>query len=326
MNIQFHLTNQCNFRCKHCYQNQYNVDTISIEDYKYILDKTKEYMEKANNALFHISITGGEPFLVSNLYEYVSIASEYFKDIAILTNGSLINEDSLCKLADDNPNLNRIQISLEGPEEINDEIRGKGSFKKITAAIPIIEKANLISSVSCTISSYNYNRIQELYDSLINLPVPPTRLWFDRCIPFKSTDILTPDQFKVFLEEIRAIKTKYKETNAKTIPVSGRALQFLWDPKKMQFPYACGAGMRHFTVMPNGDLMICRRLNFPVGNLLTEDWEDIMNRISPTIKEIHSSPDDCKSCQYKIICNGGLKCLTYSKFKNFNHKDVNCPL
>ena len=150
-------------------------------------------------------------------------------------------------------------------------------------------------------------------------------LEIDRVIKIFDTlkEVLLFTIDRKFIETLAKLRKRCKEENLPVVPRASRALQWTADDKT---PYTCGAGLRHFTLMYNGDVMICRRLNFPVGNLLKENWSDILERIYPILKAIHSLPDECKNCSHASICNGGLKCLTYAMYGDFNHKDVNCFL
>ena len=321
MNIQFHLTNACNLRCKHCYQGEYSSTTISLSDFSSILEKTKKFFDSIEDPIYVMNITGGEPMCVPHIGYYLLEADKYCQGIGLLSTGLLLTSDALAELKKAK-HFDRVQVSLEGPEDINDMIRGKGTYKKIKEAIVRIKNAGLRAIVSCTIAPYNYNRIIELYEDLATHE-KPNILWFDRCIPFKGTEVLTKEQFQQFITNLSVICKKQKDEGLYTKPLANRAMQWLAQDLE-ENRYACGAGLRHFTIMYNGDVMLCRRLNFPVGNLLKEDWPDIIERALPILQNMHTLPDACKSCQYGSFCNGGLKCLTYAVHKNFNEKDVNC--
>ena len=76
MNIQFHLTNLCNLRCKHCYQGEYNPEMISLSDFKAILDKTRDFFSLIGDPLYSIALTGGEPLCVPHFEDYLFSAVE----------------------------------------------------------------------------------------------------------------------------------------------------------------------------------------------------------------------------------------------------------
>lgn len=125
------LTNDCNLRCKHCYQwnesgyhrfmdEKREASELPIEVIKQILEETEE--EKARLYLW-----GGEPFVYTKINELIELLQEYDREVAICTNVLLAERylDGLAKL-----NKLELLIGLEGPEQIHDSIRGKGTYKK----------------------------------------------------------------------------------------------------------------------------------------------------------------------------------------------------
>ena len=326
MNIQFHLTNACNLRCKHCYQNEYDNSVISLYDFEKILSDTWQYFDNRNNCTFLLALTGGEPFVIDDFYKYVEIADKYFVKIRILSNGTLLTKEKINQLQNVTNKIEHIQFSLEGPKEVNDQIRGEGSYDQIMNAINICGQENMSCVVSYTLSSYNYNRVKELYYALNQNTYTPKWLWFDRCIPFKEATTLTTEQFSVFINDLQEIKADWLKNSLPVAPRTIRALQFFSNTDQKSHIYSCLAGIDHFTIMHNGDVMICRRLNVPVGNLLNESWGTIRKRIKPELQRLHKIPDDCMECKLANPCRGGLKCLTYSIYNDYNHKDINCLL
>ena len=314
---QIHLTNNCNLKCLHCYQDSYSNPVMGIDNYKLLINELK------TNGVSSISLTGGEPFTIKNFKDYLDLSVNNFDSIAILTNGLLIN-DNICEYLINASKKVKIfvQVSLEGPKKINDLIRGEGTFDKITKSIDFMKSKGVpFVVVSCTIAPYNYNRLDELYFYL-NDNTKADCIWFDRLIPMKQEDYISIDQFKTVLNQLRSIETLY-DSNITRVKIRRiRALQFL--ATKENTCYKCAAGVGTITVMPNMDIMLCRRLNFPVGNLLDKSLSEILISSKDLINQVHSVPNDCKSCKYAEKCNGGLKCLTYNKYHDFNHKDINC--
>src|SRR5512136_1103216 len=125
--IQWHLTERCNLRCRHCYQQRKKPQEMSIGELKQHIDGATEMLE-AWEKEYDISLspsihfTGGEPFLYAGLWDAITHARKSGYKIAILTNGCLImKEDAAMASA---LGIADIQISIEGPPEIHDSIRG----------------------------------------------------------------------------------------------------------------------------------------------------------------------------------------------------------
>lgn len=100
--LQWHITNRCNKRCKHCYQEDYNGTEFTIND---LIKFGNQYIKllceynKLNNQNLkgQINITGGEPFIKEDIWQLLDFFKQnnkYF-DFGILTNGLLLNDENI---------------------------------------------------------------------------------------------------------------------------------------------------------------------------------------------------------------------------------------
>ena len=215
-----------------------------------------------------------------------------------------------------------VQMSLEGPKDINDYIRGDGVYDKVIDSINLLNDHLIYSVISCTLAQYNYNKIKDLY-YVLNNKTKLDLLWMDRCIPIKNVESITTEQFREFINDLKELRTKYKNGETSVAPSYSRALQ-LFARENIMNCYQCTAGTFGFTIMPNGDVMPCRRLNMVIGNILYEKWENILEDNRKLLDDIEKVPNECLNCQYGNDCRGGLKCLSYYTYHDFEHKDVNC--
>jgi len=82
--VYLEITNGCNLNCDFCIKNSRKTEYISMDNFKLVLDKLKDYTDYL---YFHVL---GEPLLHPKINELIDIASSNFK-INITTNGCLIN-------------------------------------------------------------------------------------------------------------------------------------------------------------------------------------------------------------------------------------------
>ena len=168
--FQWHITERCNRRCRHCYQNGRPIDDLPLAALRSILGRMEEALTKWDRK-GSLSFTGGEPFVRKGelfaLMEQVDKTPSFaFYDI--LTNGSLISDDVAAAL-NNQSKLRRVQVSLEGSKpEINDTIRGNGSYEETLSAIRTMKKHGLTVSVMTTVSRVNYRNIPHLVELLNN--------------------------------------------------------------------------------------------------------------------------------------------------------------
>lgn len=324
--LQVHLTDSCNLKCKHCYQEGKNTNKLlSLNDFKLLMEQFKDLTHYTNSDGMTLNITGGEPLLIKNILAYIDLAiNSGVSKINLLTNGLLLNKDILIELK--KRKIVSIQVSIEGNEKINDLIRGKGTFKCILSKISLAKSLGVKIRVSYTLNSLNFNCIEETVKSVFEAGA--YSIWFDRMIPFNE-DILKPvstDEFIKSLSIIKKLKIYYKDTDFKVL--MKRSLQFLYSPDfNNDSCYRCSGIVKNLTVISDGTVYPCRRMPIKLGNFKENTLIDIYKnpftkKISDSIK---SYPEECNKCSYKNGCKGGLKCLSYYR-GNLNKGDINCPM
>lgn len=122
--VQILLTSRCNARCKYCDIPSRDKKEMSTERLLRLLD------ELAKAGTYRVGLYGGEPLLRNDIHEIVVYAKQLGLMVQLYTNGILAKKHiETIKL------LDGIFISIDGPEEVHDNIRGKGNFKKVIEAI-----------------------------------------------------------------------------------------------------------------------------------------------------------------------------------------------
>lgn len=324
--LQWHLSENCNLKCLHCYQENHKPIQLSYEQLEKIYKQYKNLLKKLKMK-GHINITGGEPLCNPHLFKILDLIKkdEELISFSILTNGTLITKNIAKKIKSYNPYY--VQVSLEGGQKTNDYIRGKGTYKKIAKGIKNLKKYNIFTSISFTATTLNYKEFPKVVSYAKKYKVD--NVWSDRYIPLGDSEdknlSLNVSQTQEYLSIMakERLKLKRKQYNKTTISMY-RALQF---QKTNDFAYGCTAGDTLLTVMENGDLVPCRRMPIVVGNLLKDDMYKLY-KTNSILKELRKNtiPDDCNDCEHAQMCHGGLKCLTYAIYKNLNHKDIGCNL
>lgn len=324
--LQWHLSENCNLKCLHCYQENHKPIQLSYEQLEKIYKQYKNLLKKLKMK-GHINITGGEPLCNPHLFKILDLIKkdEELISFSILTNGTLITKNIAKKIKSYNPSY--VQVSLEGGQKTNDYIRGKGTYKKIAKGIKNLKKYNIFTSISFTATTLNYKEFPKVVSYAKKYKVD--NVWSDRYIPLGDSEdknlSLNVSQTQEYLSIMakERLKLKRKQYNKTTISMY-RALQF---QKTNDFAYGCTAGDTLLTVMENGDLVPCRRMPIVVGNLLKDDMYKLY-KTNSILKELRKNtiPDDCNDCEHAQMCHGGLKCITYAIYKDLNHKDIGCNL
>jgi MoaA/NifB/PqqE/SkfB family radical SAM enzyme len=173
------VNNVCNLHCKMCDVGTQNLDSnfaqnlvgtsplnMPLELIQKVLDQTALHYPKAK-----VGYAFTEPLVYPKLVESLEYANKLGLTTTVTTNALTLKSkaEKLCKAG-----LDEIYISLDGPAEIHNEIRGhKKSFQK---AIEGIEALNNFSnkpkiSIICAITEWNIGHLIELIESLSHLKI-----------------------------------------------------------------------------------------------------------------------------------------------------------
>lgn len=307
--IQWHLTERCNLRCTHCYQAGGKTDELSLGEISSVSKEVSDTL-KAWSGAYGISfapsfsITGGEPFLRSDLFEVLDVVRTLGFDIYILSNGTLIDREKAQALA--GLGVKGVQVSMEGRQEIHDSIRGEGSFSSAVRGIRYLLDAGLKVTINATLSMINAEHFMDLVDLSLFLGVQ--RLGFSRLVPSGRglgllDKMIAREDVRQMYERIFSLKTNGLEI------VTG-------DPVASQINCAsgggsvpsggCAAGVSGLTFLPDGTIIPCRRLFIPIGNVRKDRIREIW-ATSPVLEALRDKgryKGRCGSCSRWSGCRG----------------------
>ena len=332
--LQWHITERCNWRCKHCYQSSYTTSELNLKKMEEILiqyvDLLKKWRISKENTI--LQITGGEPFIRDDFPLFLDIVKKYSEHFqwAILSNGSLLDENIAKKLK--SFEINFFQLSLEGLEAVNDEIRGKGSYRKILGAINLLVRAKIRTVVSFTLTKKNFAEVKKLSENLAPLGV--SRLAVRRIAPFGlggnqlKNLVLEPQELREMYKEIEDINRKLKESKYALI-VSGGCENAVFNDEISNYELmgwrTCAVNEgRCITLMPDGEATICRRYPIKIGNVRETSLEEIYySSLDKYNIGGSDAPLECHACSNFKACLGGAKCVTYA-LTGKSAPDVQC--
>lgn len=151
--VQFNITFKCNQRCAYCGIYNDNRSEMTTEQICRMID---EFVELGTSRL---SITGGEPLLRKDLSAVIHYARKQGLFVSLATNGSLVAEQ-----IDGLKDVNSMNLTLDGPELIHDQQRGKGNFKKVIHAIELIKQKGIPVYVVSVATKSNCAKIPEVLE------------------------------------------------------------------------------------------------------------------------------------------------------------------
>ena len=167
-NLFFQLcTKTCNLKCKYCYieRNLFRNDEDFIS-----LDKIKQSLLLVKGKkLNSIYLTGGEPLMHPDFNQILRMCLK-ISNTTVMSNGVMINDKKarfLRKIDDESQFETIYRISLDSVDEIeNDELRGRGSFRKALCAIMSLLKYEFNPIIS--VVNYKNRPKEEIFNEFRN--------------------------------------------------------------------------------------------------------------------------------------------------------------
>lgn len=298
INLTFSVTNVCQSRCKTC----------SIwELYKENPEKRKEELaldeiEKIFRSMGHIyvfNISGGEPFLRSDITEIIAAGCRYLSPgvVHIPTNAIAkehIESRTIAILEFLKNNCPQTQLtikpSLDHIGSKHDAIRGvPGNFTKVLDVFQSLKEiqsdySNFHVELGTVISRWNVDDVEEIAQYVTNLGVDSYRneIAEQRSEMFNTQNDITPDpeQYEkaidLFVRQIRenmANRNLFQRiTNAFRLVYYSLAIRILKENRQV---IPCYAGISNVHMTPYGDIWACCTLGYdkPMGNLRDYDYD-----------------------------------------------------
>lgn len=159
----------CNLKCSYCVAKS----GPSVPRRALSLDTVKRLVDEAVELGFEqVFFTGGEPFILDEIYEMLSYASSCIKT-TVLTNAMLLRGQRLGKLcAIANENL-IVQASLDGgrPED-HDAYRGSGTWEKTVEGIRMLQQEGFRVRIGTTETPVNSPHLDKLCEFHRSLGIP----------------------------------------------------------------------------------------------------------------------------------------------------------
>ncbi len=149
----------CNLRCSYCVaKSSPNAPrrALGLANVRRLVDEAVEL------GFSDIFFTGGEPFILNDIYGMLAYSSAQVKT-TVLTNAIILRGprlDKLCAIANDNL---IVQVSLDGGRpEHHDAYRGQGSWAKTVEGIKLLQERGFRVRLSTTETPVNSPHLEEI--------------------------------------------------------------------------------------------------------------------------------------------------------------------
>ena len=166
--FQWHITDECDQRCKHCYifseNNCKHLDAMTWEQIQETFYNCMDFCE-VYGRLPYFYITGGDPILHPDFWRLLALLKEHDIPFAILGNPFHLTDEVCMRLK--GYGCRKYQLSLDGMRETHDWFRKPGSFDCTLEKIGCINRAGIRSVVMTTVSGANISEVPDIIDTVV---------------------------------------------------------------------------------------------------------------------------------------------------------------
>jgi len=160
--VIWNLIRRCNLTCKHCYSISADRDfpgELSTAEVFRVMDDLRAFGVPV------LILSGGEPLLRSDIFEISRRAKEMGFYVGLSTNGTLIDDTNIKRIAD--IGYNYVGISIDGIRETHDRFRRRaGAFDASMNALRLCRDAGIKVGLRFTMTQDNAVELPQLLQLL----------------------------------------------------------------------------------------------------------------------------------------------------------------
>lgn len=308
--LEILLTTDCNLNCRYCYAHGGNYgqhsQRLSKNDAINYLNKL---LVRRYNEVSTVMFFGGEPTICPSTIEAIcdffnkNVSEGTFKRMPIftmVTNATLIDDymASIIQKYDIH-----ITVSLDGPKDINDELRidrsGRGTYEKVQQGIEKMKSYGITPKlIEATYTKRHIDKgySREYIKSYLKELYKIDRVLVADCNPGGYDDSLAiteydgnykNDDYEQTYNRVKMRKCLTSTTYSNT---------------------SCDAGLGSFALLPNGDIYPCHffvehpefRIAHYNNNFCFDNYKSVVQLL---VSSHRSKAKKCSNCWARIVCN-----------------------
>lgn len=315
--LQWHLTQECDLHCRHCYDRT-SRSSFPFERALSLLDELRVFC-RSRFVRGQVSLSGGNPLLYPRFFDLYQAAAERDLMIAILGN------------ATDRKSIERIiairmpvyyQVSLEGLEAHNDEIRGAGNYLRTIEFLRMLTEIGVPNMVMLTLTRHNLDQVIPLAEQLEGIT---GGLTFNRLALFgegASLELPSTEEYRAFLEQYASALEDHP-----VLSLKDSLLNILFERDNSGLfggcaGYGCGAAFNFLSILSDGEAHACRKFPSPIGHIFSQSLEQVY--ASKAASRYRSGSSSCAGCHLNAVCRGCPAVTASLGLDPFTDKDPFC--
>lgn len=336
--ISWEATRRCNLRCLHCgspTEDVNNADELTTDEVVRAFDEIARDFDMTQ--FRHINITGGEPFVRTDLLDILRSISRrpFYRNIDIQTNGVFVSDNPyiLNELRD--VGVTGLGISIDGFESTHDSLRClSGTWSKAINAARLAVQAGYVVTVSFVAHSRNIGELATFHRYVIDEIRPRVfRVMFidNQGRAQENADLLLePAEIREVIDflkrEYQGSCRNYSDPLMTMVELGcGGWLGKELEGQVRPFIFHCIAGLNNLGILYDGKLGSCSNISreFIQGDLRYESIKDVWEtRYHSFRKTEWRKTGPCQQCPEWNFCHGG----PMHKRDTLSAPISNCPL
>ncbi len=276
------VTYRCNSRCRTC-------DIWKREPGP---ELSPEQFERLPGGLRNINLSGGEPFLRSDLPEVVAVLRRKYPGAALVISTNGLAPERIERSVRQMGKVG-VRVSIDAEGRLDDEVRGvNGAFDLAIETVDRLAALGLKDlGVSATISADTAGHLRRLKKIADDRGIEfVTGLVHSSPTYFGEHEGLMPagaelEQELAWLRD-RELSSRRVKDWFRAYFTEGIIDQLRGRPRRMR----CGAGRYFFFMEPNGDVYPCNVWPEKMGNILEKTFDEIAAGSAAVFRQV----DDCR--------------------------------
>lgn len=295
------ITYRCNNDCAHCYNaRSRQFPEMCTSDWKLILDRLWEI------GIPHIVFTGGEPTLRDDLPELIAHAEKNGQITGLNTNGRRLGSRTYLNTLVE-AGLDHVQITLESHDSgIHDSmVSCSGAWKQTVQGIQNAVSSSLFVMTNTTMLRENSPQMRETLEFLAELHVPTIGL--NALIYSGRGKKVGTGLAEKELEPLLSLARELTDGNNQRLIWYTPTEYCHFDPMQLELGVkGCTAALYNMCIEPDGMVLPCQSYYRPLGNILSDPWDNIWNHpLSTDLRNRNYVAEKCQGCVLLAECGGG---------------------
>jgi radical SAM protein with 4Fe4S-binding SPASM domain len=328
MFLVWNFTNQCNLRCRHCYQ---DTEHRRLSDELVLAEKLAVVDQAGELSIPMIAFAGGEPTIDRDLLPVLRRCQHYGIHTSVATHGGTMTPKLAEQLAESG--VRYVEVSLDSVHaRRHDEFRGvPGMWERTVRGMRIVTQTpGLRLGVAMCVHQGNYAEVEQMIQFAVDIGAS-TFAHFNFIPVGRGLEMVEGDLTPRQREQLLLLLNKWMQSGKIGVlstapqlgkvclshaPVEGRTAAShagsgagLKARVLAKYLGGCGAGRCYNAIEPNGDVTPCVYLPHRVlGNVRQRPLLEIFreNKFWEITCDRSRRLSHCEVCKFKAYCGGCL--------------------